>query len=149
MLWDRLTSPELATNYQKFGEGLLSVALFELKPEVAELLEDYSQLQKNLKEVYDNQSQADLGTIGAMTDEYLRMIGAVRAALNSRTKVFSTWQSLYNDLERRRVALPKAEKSYNFMRYSELKEEMNQVTPYAFNANYLARAPRHGHQARV
>ncbi|KAJ9064172.1 Vacuolar protein sorting-associated protein vps5 [Entomophthora muscae] len=118
---------ELATNYQRFGDGLMSVASFELKPEVAVLLEDYAQLQKNLKEVYDAQSQTNMGTLGAMTDEYLRMIGAVRAALNSRTKIYSTWQSLYNDLDRRRLALPKAEKSYNFMRYSELKEEMNQL----------------------
>ncbi|KAI0233141.1 Vacuolar protein sorting-associated protein vps5 [Massospora cicadina] len=118
---------DLAAHYQKFAEGIILVSINELKPDVQALLEDYSLLQRHFQEVCEIQSQSDMTTLGAMTDEYLRMIGAVRAAFTSRSKVYSTWQSLYSNLDRRRLALPKAEKSYNFVRYSELKEEMNQL----------------------
>ncbi|KAJ1833178.1 Vacuolar protein sorting-associated protein vps5 [Coemansia sp. RSA 2711] len=95
---------ELSIAHGELGEAYLKMAGQELSRSLANGLTDMGSLQQKLRVLQGRQGVADFAAFQLTTDEYIRMIGAVRTAFAARGRAHTQWQaSLAELLKKRRV----------------------------------------------
>ncbi|KAJ1895340.1 Vacuolar protein sorting-associated protein vps5 [Kickxella alabastrina] len=96
---------ELSIAHGELGESYLKMAGQELSKSLANGLTDMGSLQLKLKVLQNRQGVADLAAFQLTTEEYIRMIGAVRTAFSARGRAHGLWQTSLGDLIKRRKVL--------------------------------------------
>ncbi|KAJ1873812.1 Vacuolar protein sorting-associated protein vps5 [Coemansia sp. S17] len=77
----------------------------ELSKSLSNGLTDMGSLQQKLKVLQGRQGVADFAEFQLTTDEYIRLIGAVRTAFTARGRAYGLWQNSLADLMKRRKVL--------------------------------------------
>ncbi|KAI9681470.1 MAG: Vacuolar protein sorting-associated protein 5 [Caeruleum heppii] len=98
---------ELADAAGDFSSSLHSLATVELSDSLSRPLENLSDLQLRIRELYDRQAQQDVLTLGITIDEYIRLIGSVKQAFSQRQKAFHTWHAAESELQKRKATQDK------------------------------------------
>ncbi|KAJ1931912.1 Vacuolar protein sorting-associated protein vps5, partial [Linderina pennispora] len=96
---------ELSIAHGELGEAYLKMAGQELNKTLSNCLTDMGSLQQKLKVLQSRQGVADFAAFQLTTDEYIRMIGAVRMAFAARGRAYTRWQNSLADLIKRRKVL--------------------------------------------
>ncbi|KAJ2766755.1 Vacuolar protein sorting-associated protein vps5 [Coemansia nantahalensis] len=95
---------ELSLAHGELAEAYLQMAGQELSQSLAGCLTDMGSLQQKLRALQGRQGTADFAAFQLTTDEYIRMIGAVRTAFAARGRAHGAWQAnLAELLKKRRV----------------------------------------------
>lgn len=92
----------LAESANDFALSLRSMASVELSPDLSGPLEGLSDLQVRINELYERQAHQDILTLGITVDEYIRLIGSVKAAFDQRQAAFHAWHTAESELLRHR-----------------------------------------------
>ncbi|CAJ0832123.1 8788_t:CDS:10 [Entrophospora sp. SA101] len=106
-----LKSAELVVRQQKdlggsaieFGDSLFALSDVEVNKPLANNLSTLGKLQQKIRELHIKQARQDVLTLENTIEEYIRIIGSIKVALNSRTKVYQNWQSAMNDLQKKKL----------------------------------------------
>nr|CAG8488611.1 5774_t:CDS:10 [Entrophospora candida] len=106
-----LKSVELVVRQQKdlggsaieFGDSLFALSDVEVNKPLANNLSTLGKLQQKIRELHIKQARQDVLTLENTIEEYIRIIGSIKVALNSRTKVYQNWQSAMNDLQKKKL----------------------------------------------
>ncbi|CAG8774982.1 15209_t:CDS:2, partial [Acaulospora morrowiae] len=77
----------------EFGDNVLSMAGAENNKSLARNLTILGNIQKKIKELHEKQVKQDVATLENTIDDYIRLIGSIKVAFNSREKVYQTWQN--------------------------------------------------------
>ncbi|KAF4619017.1 hypothetical protein G7Y89_g14830 [Cudoniella acicularis] len=85
-----------------FSNSLHALSSVELSPSLSHPLEGLSDLQLRIKELYDRQAQQDVLTLGITIDEYIRLIGSIKQAFQSRQKAYHSWHSAESEMQKRK-----------------------------------------------
>ncbi|PIA17618.1 Vps5-domain-containing protein [Coemansia reversa NRRL 1564] len=96
---------ELSIAHGELGEAYLKMAGQELSRGLANGLTDMGSLQQRLRELQNKQGVADFAAFQLTTEEYIRMIGAVRMAFAARGRAHMQWQGNLGELIKRRKVL--------------------------------------------
>ncbi|KAJ2721515.1 Vacuolar protein sorting-associated protein vps5 [Coemansia sp. Benny D115] len=96
---------ELSIAHGELSEAYLKMASQELSKSLSNGLTDMGSLQQKLRVLQSRQGVADFAAFQLTTDEYIRMIGAVRTAFSARGRAYMLWQASLNDLIKRRKVL--------------------------------------------
>ncbi|KAI9296592.1 Vps5-domain-containing protein, partial [Neoconidiobolus thromboides FSU 785] len=118
----------LGDDHLDFGEALVALASAEVNKGLSKHFLELGNLQKKLKDIQELQSKQDSSTIAATAELYLRSIASVKACFASRTKSYSSWQTLEIEYEKKQTALIKAQGSKARPdKCSQLQTEVNQL----------------------
>ncbi|KAH8665054.1 vacuolar protein sorting-associated protein-like protein vps5 [Tricladium varicosporioides] len=90
-----------------FSNSLHALSSVELSPALSRPLEGLSDLQIRIKELYDRQAQQDILTLGITIDEYIRLIGSIKQAFQSRQKAYHSWHSAESEMQKRKATQEK------------------------------------------
>jgi sorting nexin-1/2 len=90
-----------------FSASLHALSTVELSPSLSGPLEGLSDLQVRIKELYDRQAQQDVLTLGITIDEYIRLIGSIKKAFESRQKAFHSWHAAESEMQKRKTTQDK------------------------------------------
>jgi sorting nexin-1/2 len=121
-----------------FSSSLNSLAAVELSQSLTGPLAGLSDLQIRIKELYERQAQQDVLTLGITIDEYIRLIGSIKLAFESRQKAFYSWQTADSEMQKRKANQDK------LLRQGKTQQDrLNQL-----NADVVD-AERKVHQARL
>ncbi|KAJ2401640.1 Vacuolar protein sorting-associated protein vps5 [Coemansia sp. RSA 2559] len=96
---------ELSIAHGELGEAYLTMAGQELSKNLSNGLTDMGSLQQKLKLLQSRQGVADFAGFQLTTEEYIRMIGAARAAFAARGRAHTLWQNSLSELLKRRRVL--------------------------------------------
>ncbi|KAI8366083.1 Vps5 C terminal like-domain-containing protein [Radiomyces spectabilis] len=100
------------------GESMLPLASAELDKNLSTHLTILGDVQKQMKNLHEQQAQCDILTLEHTIDEYIRIIMSIRLAFNARIKAYQIWQQADSELQKKQALLeklksqpkPKAEK---------------------------------------
>ncbi|GAO48218.1 Vps5-domain-containing protein [Saitoella complicata NRRL Y-17804] len=98
---------DLAGATYEFGNSLSSLSSTELDRELGNSLAALSDLQIRIKELYERQAQQDILTMGNTVEEYVRLCGSIKTALQARQKAYISWQTAESDLTKKRSSVDK------------------------------------------
>ncbi|KAJ3297823.1 Vacuolar protein sorting-associated protein 5 [Borealophlyctis nickersoniae] len=98
---------ELGGATMEFGDTILSLANGEANKPLAHNLTVLGSIQKKLKELHEKQARHDINHLATVVDEYIRVIGSIRIAFNSRAQAYGSWQATEANLQKKRDALEK------------------------------------------
>jgi sorting nexin-1/2 len=93
---------DLAHTTSEFGAALSALSTVELSRSLSNALGSLSDLQLKIQELHERQAQQDLLTLGHTVEEYQRLIGSVKTAMNSRQKAWLAWQDADAEASKRR-----------------------------------------------
>jgi sorting nexin-1/2 len=128
----------LASAAGDFSGSLNSLSAVELSPSLSGPLAGLSDLQLRIQELYERQAQQDVLTLGITIDEYIRLIGSIKLAFESRQKAFHAWQAADSDMQKRKANQDK------LLRQGKTQQDrLNQLSAD------VADAERKVHQARL
>ncbi|KAJ1732486.1 Vacuolar protein sorting-associated protein vps5 [Coemansia biformis] len=96
---------ELSLAHGELAEAYLLMAGQELSQSLASSLTDMGSLQQKLRALQGRQGAADFTAFQLTTDEYIRMIGAVRTAFAARSRAYGLWQTNLAELLKKRKIL--------------------------------------------
>lgn len=118
--------------------SLHALSTVELSPLLSDPLAGLSEVQLRIKELYERQAMQDILTLGNTIDEYIRLIGSIKLALNSRERAYHAWHSAESEHQKRRATQDK------LLRQGKTQQDrLNQM-----NAD-VSDAERKVHQARL
>lgn len=89
---------ELGASAAEFAETMITLSTIERNKALSHALTTVGQMQNRIKELQEEQARQDVLSLMNTTDEYLRLIGAVRDAFASRVKTYLAWQQQEKDL---------------------------------------------------
>lgn len=101
----------LADSAAEFGDSVLSLATTEINKASENHLQQFGQVQKQLKLVHEKQAAEDILYLANTLDEYIRIAGSIKTAMGTRHKAYQTWQVAEQTLIKNRIALEKAKLS--------------------------------------
>ncbi|CAI2184719.1 16472_t:CDS:10, partial [Funneliformis geosporum] len=95
---------DLGSATVEFGDSLLSLADAELNinKSLANNLTILGTIQQKIRELHEKQAHQDVITLENTIEEYIRIIGSIKVAFNSRAKVHQTWQNSISDLQKKK-----------------------------------------------
>jgi sorting nexin-1/2 len=98
---------ELAAGSEELGESCLTLATSELSKSVEANLIKFGEAQKKAKQVYADQACQDLVHLANTFEEYIRLIGSVKLAFNTRQKIHQLHLKAVADLSKFKISLEK------------------------------------------
>ncbi|CAG8441253.1 6977_t:CDS:10 [Diversispora eburnea] len=107
----------------EFGDNILSLSEVESNETLANHLTILGNIQHQIKELHEKQAQQDVVTLESTIDEYIRLIGSIKVAFNSRSKVYQTWKNAINDLQKKKANYEKTK-----TQVEECKNDFEDVT---------------------
>jgi sorting nexin-1/2 len=93
-----------------FGNSLYALSQVELDASLCSALASLADLQAQIKELHDRQSQQDVLTMGHTVEEYIRTVGSIKIAFAARQKVWLQWQAAEADFAKRQSYLEKVKR---------------------------------------
>ncbi|KAI8363814.1 Vps5 C terminal like-domain-containing protein [Choanephora cucurbitarum] len=92
---------ELGMATSEFGESMFPLASAELNRNLSTHLMVLGEIQKQMKELHEQQAQYDIITLENTIDEYIRIIGSIRITFNARVKAYQTYQQADSELQKK------------------------------------------------
>ncbi|CAO3592236.1 unnamed protein product [Absidia cylindrospora] len=92
---------ELGGAISDFGESMFPLASAELNRNLSTHLTVLGDIQKQLKELHEEQAQYDILTLEHTIDEYIRIIGSIRLSFNARVRAYQTYQQAESELQKK------------------------------------------------
>ncbi|CAG8462541.1 11807_t:CDS:10 [Ambispora leptoticha] len=106
---------------KEFGESMMTLACaeYEKNDTVARNLTTLGNLQLKIRELHEIQAQKDVVALENTVEEYIRLIGSIKVAFNSRAKCYQTWQNVHYELQKKKVTYDRF-KSQGKLRHERL-----------------------------
>lgn len=98
---------ELSNVTDEFANALLALAEIETSKSSNVLLSSFAQTQHRIKELLERQSLQDLITLGSVLDEYIRILGSIRAIFSQRHKALAATTNADYELNKKQASLEK------------------------------------------
>ncbi|ORX55775.1 Vps5-domain-containing protein [Hesseltinella vesiculosa] len=95
---------ELGAASFEFGESMFPLASAELNRNLSVHLTVLGNIQKELKELHEEQARFDILTLEHTIDEYIRIIGSIRLSFNARTRAYQAYQQTELELQKKVTA---------------------------------------------
>ncbi|CAO3620525.1 unnamed protein product [Cunninghamella echinulata] len=92
---------ELGIATSDFGESMFPLASAELNRNLSTHLTVLGDIQKQLKELHEEQARYDILTLEHTIDEYIRIIGSIKLAFNARIRSYQTYQQAEFELQKK------------------------------------------------
>ena len=83
---------DLAVSTGAFAQATAAMSNTEEAHTLSKALSQLSKVEENVEQVHYRQAEADFNYFFELTKDYVALIGAVKDALNERTKAFQAWQ---------------------------------------------------------
>lgn len=80
---------------------MFPLASAELNRNLSTHLMVLGEIQKQMKELHEQQAQYDIITLENTIDEYIRIIGSIRIAFNARVKAYQTYQQADSEYQKK------------------------------------------------
>ncbi|CAO3677392.1 unnamed protein product [Umbelopsis vinacea] len=90
-----------------YGDSMIALASAELNRPLSVHLTVLGELQQKMKDLHEKQAKNDVLTLEHTIDEYIRLIGSIKLAFNSRAKTYQIYQTSASDLAKRKAAYEK------------------------------------------
>jgi len=90
-----------------YGDSMIALASAELNRPLSVHLTVLGELQQKMKDLHETQAKNDVLTLEHTIDEYIRLIGSIKVAFNSRAKTYQIYQTAASDLAKRKAAYEK------------------------------------------
>lgn len=119
---------ELSDATNEFAGALDALSNVEISKSSSELLEQFSQAQYRIKDLYARQCMQDILSLATTLDEYIRLIGSIRSVFSQRQKLYFNTQSAEQELHKRRQHLDKLHRQGKTLqdKISVLQEEVSE-----------------------
>jgi len=91
---------ELITSIAEFADAVTVLGSSDLSQQLSNSLTVMADVERQSKELLEEQSKQDLESISGTVEEYLRIIASVRHAFSSRIKLFYAWKSAETEMAR-------------------------------------------------
>lgn len=119
---------ELSDATNEFAGALDALSNVEISKSSSELLEQFSQAQYRIKDLYARQCMQDILSLATTLDEYIRLIGSIRSVFSQRQKLYFNTQSAEQELNKRRQHLDKLHRQGKTLqdKISALQEEVSE-----------------------
>ncbi|KAF5361888.1 hypothetical protein D9756_002350 [Leucocoprinus leucothites] len=88
---------ELATVTGEFAQTISDLASSDVGTQLSQSLSGLADVQRKAQELQTTQSDQDVATILATSDEYARLISSVRLAFTSRIRIYHQWKNSESD----------------------------------------------------
>ncbi|KAL0074876.1 Vps5 C terminal like-domain-containing protein [Phycomyces blakesleeanus] len=98
---------ELGIATADFGESMFPLASAELNRNLSTHLTVLGDVQRQMKELHEQQAQHDVLTLEHTIDEYIRIIGSIRLSFNARIKAYQTYQQDDSELQKKKITFEK------------------------------------------
>ncbi|KAI8097036.1 Vps5 C terminal like-domain-containing protein [Halteromyces radiatus] len=92
---------ELGGAISDFGESMFPLASAELNRNLSTHLTVLGDIQKQLKELHEEQAQCDILSLEHTIDEYIRIIGSIKISFNARIRAYQTYQQAEAELQKK------------------------------------------------
>ncbi|KAI8337979.1 Vps5 C terminal like-domain-containing protein [Chlamydoabsidia padenii] len=92
---------ELGGALAGFGETMFPLASAESNRNLSTHLTVLGDIQKQLKELHEEQARYDILTLEHTIDEYIRIIGSIRISFNARIRAYQTYQQADSELQKK------------------------------------------------
>ncbi|KAJ3510096.1 hypothetical protein NMY22_g16080 [Coprinellus aureogranulatus] len=91
---------ELSVTIGEFAQQVSDLSASDVGRQLSTALGELAEVERKAQEMQSAQSEEDCTTIMATVDEYARLINSVRAAFQSRIRVYYAWKNAESDLLR-------------------------------------------------
>lgn len=98
---------EMVSISGEFIESLNSLSAAEISKGFSRELIKFSEINGEVKKVYEKQAFDDLFYISNTIDEYYRITGSIKNAFNSRSRIFNNYQAAVQNLGKLKINLEK------------------------------------------
>lgn len=98
---------ELATATGEFAKAVEALAGVEASKLTSDLLAEFSHTNQRIKELLERQNMQDLVTLGAVLDEYIRLLGLIKAVFSQRHKLLVASVNAESENNKKQTALEK------------------------------------------
>ncbi|KAG2173376.1 hypothetical protein INT44_008728 [Umbelopsis vinacea] len=98
---------DLGTASFDYGDSMIALATAELNRPLSVHLTVLGELQQKMKDLHEKQAKNDILTLEHTIDEYIRLIGSIKVAFNSRAKAYQIYQNTASDLAKKKAAYEK------------------------------------------
>ncbi|KAH8554393.1 Vps5 C terminal like-domain-containing protein [Umbelopsis sp. PMI_123] len=98
---------DLGTASFDYGDSMIALASAELNRPLSVHLTVLGELQQKMKDLHEKQAKNDVLTLEHTIDEYIRLIGSIKVAFNSRAKAYQVYQNAASDLSKKKAAYEK------------------------------------------
>ncbi|QLQ81997.1 hypothetical protein HG537_0G02510 [Torulaspora globosa] len=102
---------ELASVTEEFARTIDSLATLEVTKKSSDLLTNFAQTHRRIKESLERTSLQEALTLGITLDEYLRLLSSLKAVLNQRAKLGQYLAIVEGDMTRKQSSLEKLQKN--------------------------------------
>ncbi|KAI8342563.1 Vps5 C terminal like-domain-containing protein, partial [Chlamydoabsidia padenii] len=92
---------ELGGAISDFGESMFPLASAELNRNLSTHLTVLGDIQKQLKQLHEEQARYDVLTLEHTIDEYIRIIGSIRLSFNARIRTYQAYQQVESELQKK------------------------------------------------
>ncbi|OAD69365.1 hypothetical protein PHYBLDRAFT_159934 [Phycomyces blakesleeanus NRRL 1555(-)] len=86
---------------------MFPLASAELNRNLSTHLTVLGDVQRQMKELHEQQAQHDVLTLEHTIDEYIRIIGSIRLSFNARIKAYQTYQQDDSELQKKKITFEK------------------------------------------
>lgn len=98
---------ELASVTEEFAKTIESLAALEVTKKSSELLTNFAETHRRIKESLERSSLQEALTLGATLDEYIRLLSSLKAVLNQRAKLGQYLVIVESELNKKQIQLEK------------------------------------------
>ncbi|GMM33841.1 sorting nexin 1 [Saccharomycopsis crataegensis] len=127
---------ELSNVTEEFANAVQSLADIETSKDSNNLLSAFSHTHHRIKELLERQSMQDLITLGSVLDEYIRILGSIRAVFAQRHKALVASTNSEHELSKKQVALEKFTRNYR-NQVDKIEAMKNEVASYETKSSGL------------
>lgn len=98
---------ELSSIMGEFSGAITSLAEVDTSSASSSLINEFALVNTKIKELLERQSMQDLITLGSVLDEYIRLLGSIRAVFSQRYKALVALTNSEQELEKKQTYLAK------------------------------------------
>eukprot|EP00088_Acartia_fossae_P007330 TRINITY_DN13434_c0_g1_i1.p1 TRINITY_DN13434_c0_g1~~TRINITY_DN13434_c0_g1_i1.p1 ORF type:complete len:569 (+),score=186.17 TRINITY_DN13434_c0_g1_i1:40-1746(+) len=106
------------------AKSLQALGTTEENVKISTALDKLSEVFIKVEKVHDEQSKDDFFLLSEMIHDYIGIVGAVKDALRERVKAWQAWQSLQEELNKKREAKVKGELAGKLDKVNDMKAQI-------------------------
>ncbi|QLL34880.1 hypothetical protein HG536_0H02550 [Torulaspora globosa] len=117
---------ELASVTEEFARTIDSLATLEVTKKSSDLLTNFAQTHRRIKESLERTSLQEALTLGITLDEYLRLLSSLKAVFNQRAKLGQYLAIVEGDMTRKQSSLERLQKNSGQSSLDKLSTNKNE-----------------------
>lgn len=118
---------ELASVTEEFARTIDSLATLEVTKKSSDLLKNFAQTHRRIKESLERTSLQEALTLGITLDEYLRLLSSLKAIFNQRAKLGQYLAIVEGDMTRKQASLERMHKNSGQSNIDKLSTNKNEL----------------------